>query len=174
MPKTPTAKVGKPGQEPGPCAACRAVAHRLQTTLHAAYRTHTEGDNDAVAMMMDRQEELPRASHRAAMNGVCEDNVYWDRYKSYKLEAGGSVLAGPGLEWSPSDHPEDAVEPGSHARHLGDACRAALITAAAGDGDGIYRAFWQGRRAPGSRKWFLQDALCGQSGQPCAKRHDEL
>jgi len=72
MPKTPTAKVGKPGQEPGPCAACRAVAHRLQTTLHAAYRTHTEGDNDAVAMMMDRQEELPRASHRAAMNGVCE------------------------------------------------------------------------------------------------------
>jgi len=103
-----------------------------------------------------------------------EDNVYWDRYKSYKLEAGGSVLAGPGLEWSPSDHPEDAVEPGSHARHLGDACRAALITAAAGDGDGIYRAFWQGRRAPGSRKWFLQDALCGQSGQPCAKRHDEL
>jgi hypothetical protein len=41
------------------------------------------------------------------------------------------------------------VEPGSHARHLGDACRAALITAAAGDGDGIYRAFWWGFRRLG-------------------------
>jgi hypothetical protein len=50
---------------------------------------------------------------------VCEDNGYWDGYRSYTLVTGGSVLAGPGLEWSPGDHPEEALEAKSHTVGLG-------------------------------------------------------
>ena len=55
-------------------------------------------------------------AYTAAMQGTCEDAQYWDMYQSYHTDNGGSVLAGPGLEWSPRDHPQDALEVLSHSK----------------------------------------------------------
>lgn len=43
---------------------------------------------------------FPSANLSSLRRGVCEDNAYWDEYKSYKVEFWGVVLAGPGLDWS--------------------------------------------------------------------------
>ena len=148
------------------------MAHRLQSVLHAAYLAHTSNDPAAILSMAESREKLPGDAYAAAMQGVCEDNKHWNEYKSYTLDDGGSVLAGPGLEWSPRDHPEDALENKSHVGEIGTYCRDFMMED--GAEDRLYGEFWDGITKPGARKWFLQETMCKQTGQACHIARDEL
>ena len=102
--KTQRVLYARPNQHPGPCTFCRSAAHRLQTALAAAHRHHHSNNQTHVEAARLAKTKVPDETYAAFMHGVCEDTQYWAHYKSYALETGGVVLAGAGLEWSPTDH----------------------------------------------------------------------
>ena len=107
------------------------------------------------------------------MHGACQDAEYWAHYKSFALETGGVVLAGAGLEWSPTDHDQKTVTGDDHVDDLRKACDELSDAAAE---DGLYETWWKGAGAFTGRKWFFQDAYCFGPGQACDAKalNDEL
>tara|TARA_B100000475_G_scaffold98419_1_gene71553 strand:+ start:236 stop:601 length:366 start_codon:yes stop_codon:yes gene_type:complete len=110
------------------------------------------------------KEKVPDETYRAFMHGVCEDAEYWAHYKSFALETGGTVLAGAGLEWSPTDHDDKTDTETNHADDLAKVCNDMSDAAAE---DGLYETWWKGAKAFTGRKWFFQDAYCFGAGQAC-------
>ena len=117
--------------------------------------------------------KVPDETYAAFMHGVCEDTQYWAHYKSYALETGGVVLAGAGLEWSPTDHDQKTETGDAHVDDLVEACNELSDAAAE---DGLYETWWKGASAFTGRKWFFQDAYCFGPGQACDAKalNDEL
>ena len=117
--------------------------------------------------------KVPDETYAAFMHGVCEDTEYWAHYKSFALETGGVVLAGAGLEWSPTDHDHKTATGDAHVDDLRKACNDLSDAAAE---DGLYETWWKGAGAFTGRKWFFQDAYCFGPGQACDAKalNDEL
>ena len=154
----------RPNQHPGPCTYCRSAAHRLQTALAAAHRRHHQNNQTHIEAARASKEKVPDETYRAFMHGVCEDAEYWAHYKSFALETGGTVLAGAGLEWSPTDHDQKTDTETNHADDLAKVC---LDMSDAAAEDGLYETWWKGAKAFTGRKWFFQDAYCFGAGQAC-------
>jgi hypothetical protein len=154
----------RPNQHPGPCTYCRSAAHRLQTALAAAHRRHHQNNQTHIESARASKEKVPDETYRAFMHGVCEDADYWAHYKSFALETGGTVLAGAGLEWSPTDHDQKTDTETNHADDLAKVC---LDMSDAAAEDGLYETWWKGAKAFTGRKWFFQDAYCFGAGQAC-------
>ena len=154
----------RPNQHPGPCTYCRSAAHRLQTALAAAHRRHHQNNQTHIEAARASKEKVPDETYRAFMHGVCEDAEYWAHYKSFALETGGTVLAGAGLEWSPTDHDQKTDTETNHADDLAKVCNDMSDAAAE---DGLYETWWKGAKAFTGRKWFFQDAYCFGAGQAC-------
>jgi hypothetical protein len=154
----------RPNQHPGPCTYCRSAAHRLQTALAAAHRRHHQNNQTHIEAARASKEKVPDETYRAFMHGVCEDAEYWAHYKSFALETGGTVLAGAGLEWSPTDHDQKTNTETNHADDLAKVC---LDMSDAAAEDGLYETWWKGAKAFTGRKWFFQDAYCFGAGQAC-------
>lgn len=171
--KTQRVLYARPNQHPGPCTFCRSVAHRLQTALAAAHRHHHSNNQTHVEAARLAKTKVPDETYAAFMHGVCEDTQYWAHYKSYALETGGVVLAGAGLEWSPTDHDQKTETGDAHVDDLVEACNELSDAAAE---DGLYETWWKGASAFTGRKWFFQDAYCFGPGQACDAKalNDEL
>ena len=171
--KTQRVLYARPNQHPGPCTFCRSVAHRLQTALAAAHRHHHSNNQTHVEAARVAKTKVPDETYAAFMHGVCEDTQYWAHYKSYALETGGVVLAGAGLEWSPTDHDQKTETGDAHVDDLVEACNELSDAAAE---DGLYETWWKGASAFTGRKWFFQDAYCFGPGQACDAKalNDEL
>ena len=162
--KTKRVLYARPNQHPGPCTYCRSAAHRLQTALAAAHRRHHQNNQTHIEAARVTKEKVPDETYRAFMHGVCEDTDYWAHYKSFALETGGTVLAGAGLEWSPTDHDQKTDTETNHADDLAKVC---LDMSDAAAEDGLYETWWKGAKAFTGRKWFFQDAYCFGAGQAC-------
>ena len=162
--KTKRVLYARPNQHPGPCTYCRSAAHRLQTALAAAHRRHHQNNQTHIEAARASKEKVPDETYRAFMHGVCEDAEYWAHYKSFALETGGTVLAGAGLEWSPTDHDQKTDTETNHADDLAKVC---LDMSDAAAEDGLYETWWKGAKAFTGRKWFFQDAYCFGAGQAC-------
>ena len=162
--KTKRVLYARPNQHPGPCTYCRSAAHRLQTALAAAHRRHHQNNQTHIEAARMTKEKVPDETYRAFMHGVCEDAEYWAHYKSFALETGGTVLAGAGLEWSPTDHDDKTDTETNHADDLAKVCNDMSDAAAE---DGLYETWWKGAKAFTGRKWFFQDAYCFGAGQAC-------
>ena len=162
--KTKRVLYARPNQHPGPCTYCRSAAHRLQTALAAAHRHHHQNNQTHIEAARMTKEKVPDETYRAFMHGVCEDAEYWAHYKSFALETGGTVLAGAGLEWSPTDHDDKTDTETNHADDLAKVCNDMSDAAAE---DGLYETWWKGAKAFTGRKWFFQDAYCFGAGQAC-------
>ena len=162
--KTKRVLYARPNQHPGPCTYCRSAAHRLQTALAAAHRHHHQNNQTHIEAARMTKEKVPDETYRAFMHGVCEDAEYWAHYKSFALETGGTVLAGAGLEWSPTDHDHKTDTETNHADDLAKVCNDMSDAAAE---DGLYETWWKGAKAFTGRKWFFQDAYCFGAGQAC-------
>ena len=162
--KTKRVLYARPNQHPGPCTYCRSAAHRLQTALAAAHRRHHQNNQTHIEAARASKEKVPDETYRAFMHGVCEDAEYWAHYKSFALETGGTVLAGAGLEWSPTDHDDKTDTETNHADDLAKVCNDMSDAAAE---DGLYETWWKGAKAFTGRKWFFQDAYCFGAGQAC-------
>lgn len=162
--KTKRVLYARPNQHPGPCTYCRSAAHRLQTALAAAHRRHHQNNQTHIEAARASKEKVPDETYRAFMHGVCEDADYWAHYKSFALETGGTVLAGAGLEWSPTDHDQKTDTETNHADDLAKVC---LDMSDAAAEDGLYETWWKGAKAFTGRKWFFQDAYCFGAGQAC-------
>jgi hypothetical protein len=162
--KTKRVLYARPNQHPGPCTYCRSAAHRLQTALAAAHRRHHQNNQTHIESARASKEKVPDETYRAFMHGVCEDADYWAHYKSFALETGGTVLAGAGLEWSPTDHDQKTDTETNHADDLAKVC---LDMSDAAAEDGLYETWWKGAKAFTGRKWFFQDAYCFGAGQAC-------
>ena len=162
--KTKRVLYARPNQHPGPCTYCRSAAHRLQTALAAAHRHHHQNNQTHIEAARMTKEKVPDETYRAFMHGVCEDAEYWAHYKSFALETGGTVLAGAGLEWSPTDHDDKTDTETNHADDLAKVC---LDMSDAAAEDGLYETWWKGAKAFTGRKWFFQDAYCFGAGQAC-------
>ena len=162
--KTKRVLYARPNQHPGPCTYCRSAAHRLQTALAAAHRRHHQNNQTHIEAARVTKEKVPDETYRAFMHGVCEDAEYWAHYKSFALETGGTVLAGAGLEWSPTDHDDKTDTETNHADDLAKVC---LDMSDAAAEDGLYETWWKGAKAFTGRKWFFQDAYCFGAGQAC-------
>ena len=162
--KTKRVLYARPNQHPGPCTYCRSAAHRLQTALAAAHRRHHQNNQTHIEAARASKEKVPDETYRAFMHGVCEDTDYWAHYKSFALETGGTVLAGAGLEWSPTDHDQKTDTETNHADDLAKVC---LDMSDAAAEDGLYETWWKGAKAFTGRKWFFQDAYCFGAGQAC-------
>ena len=162
--KTKRVLYARPNQHPGPCTYCRSAAHRLQTALAAAHRRHHQNNQTHIEAARASKEKVPDETYRAFMHGVCEDTDYWAHYKSFALETGGTVLAGAGLEWSPTDHDQKTNTETNHADDLAKVC---LDMSDAAAEDGLYETWWKGAKAFTGRKWFFQDAYCFGAGQAC-------
>lgn len=162
--KTKRVLYARPNQHPGPCTYCRSAAHRLQTALAAAHRHHHQNNQTHIEAARASKEKVPDETYRAFMHGVCEDAEYWAHYKSFALETGGTVLAGAGLEWSPTDHDDKTDTETNHADDLAKVCNDMSDAAAE---DGLYETWWKGAKAFTGRKWFFQDAYCFGAGQAC-------
>ena len=162
--KTKRVLYARPNQHPGPCTYCRSAAHRLQTALAAAHRRHHQNNQTHIEAARASKEKVPDETYRAFMHGVCEDAEYWAHYKSFALETGGTVLAGAGLEWSPTDHDQKTNTETNHADDLAKVC---LDMSDAAAEDGLYETWWKGAKAFTGRKWFFQDAYCFGAGQAC-------
>ena len=162
--KTKRVIYARPNQHPGPCTYCRSAAHRLQTALAAAHRHHHQNNQTHIEAARMTKEKVPDETYRAFMHGVCEDAEYWAHYKSFALETGGTVLAGAGLEWSPTDHDDKTDTETNHADDLAKVCNDMSDAAAE---DGLYETWWKGAKAFTGRKWFFQDAYCFGAGQAC-------
>ena len=162
--KTKRVLYARPNQHPGPCTYCRSAAHRLQTALAAAHRHHHQNNQTHIEAARVTKEKVPDETYRAFMHGVCEDAEYWAHYKSFALETGGTVLAGAGLEWSPTDHDHKTDTETNHADDLAKVC---LDMSDAAAEDGLYETWWKGAKAFTGRKWFFQDAYCFGAGQAC-------
>ena len=162
--KTKRVLYARPNQHPGPCTYCRSAAHRLQTALAAAHRHHHQNNQTHIEAARMTKEKVPDETYRAFMHGVCEDAEYWAHYKSFALETGGTVLAGAGLEWSPTDHDQKTDTETNHADDLAKVCNDMSDAAAE---DGLYETWWKGAKAFTGRKWFFQDAYCFGAGQAC-------
>ena len=162
--KTKRVLYARPNQHPGPCTYCRSAAHRLQTALAAAHRHHHQNNQTHIEAARMTKEKVPDETYRAFMHGVCEDAEYWAHYKSFALETGGTVLAGAGLEWSPTDHDQKTNTETNHADDLAKVC---LDMSDAAAEDGLYETWWKGAKAFTGRKWFFQDAYCFGAGQAC-------
>ena len=162
--KTKRVLYARPNQHPGPCTYCRSAAHRLQTALAAAHRHHHQNNQTHIEAVRMTKEKVPDETYRAFMHGVCEDAEYWAHYKSFALETGGTVLAGAGLEWSPTDHDDKTDTETNHADDLAKVCNDMSDAAAE---DGLYETWWKGAKAFTGRKWFFQDAYCFGAGQAC-------
>ena len=162
--KTKRVLYARPNQHPGPCTYCRSAAHRLQTALAAAHRRHHQNNQTHIEAARVTKEKVPDETYRAFMHGVCEDAEYWAHYKSFALETGGTVLAGAGLEWSPTDHDQKTDTETNHADDLAKVC---LDMSDAAAEDGLYETWWKGAKAFTGRKWFFQDAYCFGAGQAC-------
>ena len=162
--KTKRVLYARPNQHPGPCTYCRSAAHRLQTALAAAHRRHHQNNQTHIEAARASKEKVPDETYRAFMHGVCEDAEYWAHYKSFALETGGTVLAGAGLEWSPTDHDDKTDTETNHADDLAKVC---LDMSDAAAEDGLYETWWKGAKAFTGRKWFFQDAYCFGAGQAC-------
>ena len=162
--KTKRVLYARPNQHPGPCTYCRSAAHRLQTALAAAHRHHHQNNQTHIEAARMTKEKVPDETYRAFMHGVCEDTDYWAHYKSFALETGGTVLAGAGLEWSPTDHDHKTDTETNHADDLAKVC---LDMSDAAAEDGLYETWWKGAKAFTGRKWFFQDAYCFGAGQAC-------
>ena len=171
--KTQRVLYARPNQHPGPCTFCRSAAHRLQTALAAAHRHHHSNNQTHVEAARLAKTKVPDETYAAFMHGVCEDTQYWAHYKSYALETGGVVLAGAGLEWSPTDHDQKTETGDAHVDDLVEACNELSDAAAE---DGLYETWWKGASAFTGRKWFFQDAYCFGPGQACDAKalNDEL
>ena len=171
--KTQRVLYARPNQHPGPCTFCRSAAHRLQTALAAAHRHHHSNNQTHVEAARLAKTKVPDETYAAFMHGVCEDTQYWVHYKSYALETGGVVLAGAGLEWSPTDHDQKTETGDAHVDDLVEACNELSDAAAE---DGLYETWWKGASAFTGRKWFFQDAYCFGPGQACDAKalNDEL
>ena len=171
--KTQRVLYARPNQHPGPCTFCRSAAHRLQTALAAAHRHHHSNNQTHVEAARVAKTKVPDETYAAFMHGVCEDTQYWAHYKSYALETGGVVLAGAGLEWSPTDHDQKTETGDAHVDDLVEACNELSDAAAE---DGLYETWWKGASAFTGRKWFFQDAYCFGPGQACDAKalNDEL
>lgn len=163
----------RPNQHPGPCTFCRSAAHRLQTALAAAHRHHHSNNQTHVEAARLTKTKVPDETYAAFMHGACQDAEYWAHYKSFALETGGVVLAGAGLEWSPTDHDQKTVTGDDHVDDLRKACDELSDAAAE---DGLYETWWKGAGAFTGRKWFFQDAYCFGPGQACDAKalNDEL
>ena len=171
--KTQRVLYARPNQHPGPCTFCRSAAHRLQTALAAAHRHHHQNNQTHVEAARVTKTKVPDETYAAFMHGVCEDTEYWAHYKSFALETGGVVLAGAGLEWSPTDHDHKTATGDAHVDDLRKACNDLSDAAAE---DGLYETWWKGAGAFTGRKWFFQDAYCFGPGQACDAKalNDEL
>ena len=171
--KTQRVLYARPNQHPGPSTFCRSAAHRLQTALAAAHRHHHQNNQTHVEAARVTKTKVPDETYAAFMHGVCEDTEYWAHYKSFALETGGVVLAGAGLEWSPTDHDHKTATGDAHVDDLRKACNDLSDAAAE---DGLYETWWKGAGAFTGRKWFFQDAYCFGPGQACDAKalNDEL
>ena len=172
----PPSLVAKPGQEPGPCAFCKASAHKLQVSLHGAHRDHHSDDEYEIDAARVGRKELPEETYVRHMRDVCGDKEYWGGYRSYQFESGQVVLTGSGLDWSALRDPRARETGIDHSADLMAACAAVENEA---EKTGLYHAFWQGKKAYTGRKWFFQDAFCGAKGHAChvdtlREKHEEL
>ena len=163
-------KWARANQMPGPCTYCKAAAHRLQTSLHAAHRDHHE-DEAAIEEARASRTKLPSHAYAKHVHPACQDKSYWEHYVSFVLEDGNEVLAGGGLDWSTTDLEDVKMTGKDHTKDLIAACERMANEA---EEDGLYDTFWKGRLAFTGRKWFFQDAYCMAEGHACAAKHSEL